>query len=862
MADLKKFLQVGLVWLTCLLVPLTLAAQTTDGAAPDAAAAETAPTEQAEAGAGLTQARDLAQSGLSGALGEYYETWQRTAQRAERVLDAKRASNGALESLRLELTNYRQQFLDAGSQNADRIRTLKAQIEALGAPPEDGDSEPDNIAKLREELRSQLAELTAPQVLADLGYSRAQGLIAEIDKLIRDRATRKLLERVPMPLNPENWPSALSDTADVLTAFWNETASLMSSATTRESIRSRLPLLLLLSAVALLLLTRGRYWAQRAGAYLRELGGKGTGVWRFIVSLLQVLLPYVGTVLLVRAIDLSGLLGVRGTLLLDDVPLWSFLLFAAHWLGERLYVYEIKNELIPFEPRAQRLVRVLLASLAVVLVLQLLLERLDTIENFDDGTFAILSWPLVLLASLLLLRLNRIRVRQRREDTVPAGEDDESAIAAGASRAMSLLRRLVFVLAVVAPLVGAFGYINAAIAIIYPVILTLALVTTLMVLQRFVSDIYGWLTRNGQGAEDSLFAVMTGFVLALLSLPVLALIWGARTSDLTELWSRFLEGFNIGETTISPTIFLTFVVVFAAGYVLTRLLQGSLRSSLLPKTKIDPGGQNAIVSGVGYIGIFLAALIAVSTAGLDLSSLAIVAGALSVGIGFGLQTIVSNFVSGIILLIERPVSKGDWIEVGGLMGYVRDISVRSTRIETFDRTDVIVPNSDLISGTVTNYTRGNTVGRVIVPVGVAYGTDPRKIEEILTEVARSHPMVLLNPEPYVVFQGFGADSLDFEIRAILRDVNWVLSVKSDMNYEIARRFDEAGIEIPFAQRDIWIRNPEALQSGTSSAQTGPTPAAEPAQTATTAAEPETRPGAPPKPDLSDMSPEDGAEGDF
>ncbi|CUH87393.1 putative MscS family protein.1 precursor [Phaeobacter sp. CECT 5382] len=740
---------------------------------------------------------------------DYYQNWLKTALRAEQVIDASRASSAAFEQLRKDLTGYRQSFQRVSGENKQRISTLESQLAALGDPPAEGSDEPEDIAALRASLTLQLNQLKVPRIVAEEAFRRANGLIGEIDIIIRDRRTKRLLERGPSPLNPEHWPGAFGALSKSGRTLWHETQAQIGNDTTVERISDDLPGILVLLITGILLVLRGRPWARAMGNYLRAFGARGTGVWSFVVSLLQVLLPLLGVLVLTTAVDLAGILGVRGTLMLENLPSWAFILLTFHWLGEQLVASRREVDLVSVGEGRRGEVRLMIDMLAAVLVLQDVLTQFNLLENTSQETSAVLAFPLIVAAALILLRLQKYGSLNSKPDA-EADPDGEGRIAAGASRIIALVRQGSYLLGFVAPVLAALGYVNAAEALIYPAINTLFLLTALAVVQRFAGDLYGWLSGQGQAAQDSLLFVGIGFLLALLALPLLALIWGARVADLTELWSTFLAGFQIGDTRISPMAFLSFVVVFAAGYGLTRLIQSSLRNSLLPKTKIDPGGQNAIVSGLGYVGIFLAALVAISMAGLDLSSLAIVAGALSVGIGFGLQTIVSNFVSGIILLVERPISKGDWIEVGGLMGYVRDISVRSTRIETFDRSDVIVPNSDLITGTVTNYTRGNTVGRVIVPVGVAYGTDPRQVEAILSEIARAHPMVLMKPAPNVVFQGFGADSLDFEIRAILRDVNWVLSVKSDLNYEIVARFAAEGIEIPYAQRDLWIRNPEAL----------------------------------------------------
>ncbi len=273
-----------------------------------------------------------------------------------------------------------------------------------------------------------------------------------------------------------------------------------------------------------------------------------------------------------------------------------------------------------------------------------------------------------------------------------------------------------------------------------------------------------------------------------------------------------VEGFQIGETNLVPINLLLGLAVFAVILMLSGQIKKQLgeRSTLL--ARYDPAARQTVVTLTGYIGIIIAVLLGMSFAGFGFGNLAIIAGALSVGIGFGMQNIVNNFVSGIIILFERPIRKGDWVIVGDTEGEVININVRATQVLTLDRYDIVIPNSEFISSQVTNCSLVDAYVRLVVPVGVAYGSDTELVKNLLEQAAREHPEVVKNypgqkiSDPVIQFRSFGDSSLDFVVRCFIRQARRKPFVTSDLNFRIDALFREHNIEIPFPQRDLHIRS--------------------------------------------------------
>ncbi len=731
---------------------------------------------------------------------------------------------------------------DRASLGADEQRRL---LDALGPKP--GDNEPaesEQIAETRTAILHNLGSFDEQQKRSELALARIDLLFARMAEAEFRALTRVLTERTEFPLESATLKAGLWQVGQRLLelklAFQAGWSSI--SAAQLEAPRLLLSVVVLCVGGVITLVLRRRLLARygyRTGSGAPSLGRRLLAF--ATVTVANVLLPVVAVATLWVAMRLFRPL--PETLeIVADLVLFALLnaVIVIGLAAAALTPTRPDWRIIAFSDTAAlslyRAVRWFVwLRLAAITVLVVVSRPQDSTERFFEESISaffaadpnlhsvlgLLALFIVACALLNVLRPQNWRFRADAGDlTEPAGLADRPP--SQWLRTALLLVRCVLILAL---LLGAFGYLYAGMYLADRVGFTLALVSLAVLLRTLAAEGLRYLTaterRVGRqlrrhlvfdegGAARLIFWLMLllDAVLVTAVAVLLALRWGVPQAEFWRLAAVLVRGVDIGSYTLSLIDVATAAAAFLVLLTLVRLLQGFLTNRVLPQTRLDVGARDALATGFGYVGLVIAALVAVSMLGLDLSQLALILGALSVGIGFGLQHVVSNFVAGLILLIQRPIKSGDWIVVGNgaYQGYVKHVNVTSTEIHTFDNASVLVPNSNLLTNEVLNWTHKNTLGRVILAVRVAYGSDPVQVRSLLLDCAKAHPLVLPRPEPVVLLQDFGPSSLDFELRFFLREIDTLLEVGSELRFAVLAALDEAGIEIPFPQHDVHLRN--------------------------------------------------------
>lgn len=743
--------------------------------------------------------------------------WHTLLERIDLSLNEDSVSDAAIASARERLDEMQDQINEFLNDLRPRIDGARAQVEKLGAPPAQGQPpEPDPLAQQRAELNKSYADLNAALRAAESALVRSKDLAKRARDLRRMLFERRILYRSESPFSPALWddlaknaPSGLQHLGISLADWW-------------ERITSKAQFFAILGA-ALALWTALAVGLSRAVRHLRTWeGSEPPTPWQRSSN--------AGWVILLRIVPAAA-------------------------AGSFLYFSLSAPELMP--PPAIKLAIAAVISFVVVACVRAVARTVLTIYrrewrlvNLSDDGAAKLYWRLLLIAFLyaldtfvttlgdvanmpfslsvaqscvasvalayLIISILRIRAQN--------GEDSPEPRRLGAGYIRIPLWLVAFaILGAVAT-----GYIALARFIAAQLIVTgtILLVTYLFLLwaSAFALSLaddtslagkrlsrHAGLSQRRREQLNLPTTLLLRAAILIVAIPLVLLQWGFDARDVAGWFEKALFGFEIGSMRISVTTVVIAILIFMAVFTVAKAFQSWLDGHVLGAAGVDESVRNSVRTGVGYLGVGVAVLLAVSYTGLDFSNLAILAGALSVGIGFGLQSIVNNFVSGLILLAERPIKVGDWIVVGTDEGIVRRISVRSTEIETFDRANVIIPNSQLISASVKNWTLHNNIGRFGIPVGVHYDTDPEVVCDLMLEVARLHPQVLSSPQPYVYFSDFSDSALNFVLYVYLSNVTQSLAVRTELRIAILKVFRARGIEIPYRQTDVNLRDLEWIK---------------------------------------------------
>jgi potassium efflux system protein len=726
----------------------------------------------------------------------------------------------ALTDLSQRISPLRDQMREKLTDLEPRLADLDARLKGLGAAPaKDAPAEDPQIAAERGRLTQQRGEVDAAIKQVQLLQTRAEQLSSALGERRRSAYAETMFRRSPNVLDPYFW----RDVAAAAPGYIGRVTQLGRDGITHAREKGG-PARMAFAAFAIAGLAVFAFglmrWWRRVDPVHRVEVRYGKGLAALLVFARGALAVSLATFLVLLVLDQFEILPPSYDRIIRNLIVGVAIAALARAAANSVLAPDAPSRrLVSFDDATSQWLSSHLSLggvlFGIFIVWRALNRTIGPVSPVDDAARMIFAISIVAVLVHLLIA--------RRES-----EEDEAT-----ARRIPGVRLLAW--AAVAIIAGALltGYAGFASFFAGRIVFTLTLVATLYLLlivtDAVISRTLSPDTSGGRkiarqiGVEPrrlGLFGKLaSGVVRIFFVLVVLALAigrWEVAAADLLEALKGVALGVRIGDFTLSFGAVFGAVAFFVIVVVLTRLLQRWLEKEVMPYTAIEPSLQLSIVTILGYIGFIVAIVLALGELGIDPQKIALVAGALSVGIGFGLQSIVSNFVSGLILLAERPIRVGDQIVVKGDEGIVRRISVRATEIETFDKASVLVPNSELITGVVKNWTHANTLGRVNIKVAVGYDADAEKVMQILGACVAAHPGVLKEPAPAILLTEMGSTSLIFEVFCIVPNLGERGRVKSDIQIAMLRAFREAGIVLspPQDVRLVGGAAPAAAPSGT------------------------------------------------
>jgi potassium-dependent mechanosensitive channel len=731
-------------------------------------------------------------------------------ERVQSVVDQEGVTDDQLAEQRSVVEELRLNAVGEVAKISPSLDAVKQQLNQLGPPPTQGQTEAATIAVQRSELGDAVSRFTAAKKQFELIGLEAEQMSGKVSAQQRTQFFQRIFKPDKSILNPQLWRDAATGTSLLSVRL----SSLISIWWQNQAPNAQWAGLLLLPAVIAAVWSLYRFLSSNFGKWMpkRSEGDLELSplrrLWRVTWGMFGLIVAVGLLNLLVAAsLDVSNLVTPRFFLVVGAIlgVLTSCLINSG-------LAYLIcapgkpTARLIAVDERAARAIPifVLLASFVQSLATQItgLSDQLLLPVSLVAGQSAIAAATLIGLAGLMLVLL-------KRQANTPPVDVPEPHYLSWFVNFMPLL----WLLLAVAVFGLIFGYLALAYFIAGKILDTVLVVVVIVLVHHLIDALSDTLQNPASYLGQQLrrmtsigdrgisrlsltFRTVADVLLVGLGIPWLLALWTVTWVDFRSLFNNAVVGFRIGNITVSPLNLVSLLGILTAGILLTRFITGWLDKRVLTQTRLNKGVQDSVRTGANYAGYILAGAFALSAGGFDFSSFTIIAGALGVGIGFGLQSIVNNFVSGLILLAERPVRVGDWIVAGAGEGIVKKINVRSTEIETFDNCTIIVPNSNLITEAVRNWTHRDTLGRFLVTVGVAHGTDADAVAKTLTEIVTAHPKVLRYPPAQVQLARFAPGTMDFEVRGHVADVFEAAQVSSELRFAISKSFTEKKFIIP------------------------------------------------------------------